>query len=56
MRRGLEVLSADERLVVSLRFGADLTMPEIAKIIREPLSTVEARIYRALEKLRAKLA
>jgi len=51
--RGLETLSADERLAVALRFGADLTMPEIAKVIGEPLTTVEGRIYRALGKLRA---
>jgi RNA polymerase sigma-70 factor (ECF subfamily) len=51
--RGLEVLSDDERLVVSLRFGADLTMPEIARVIGEPLTTVEGRVYRALGKLRA---
>jgi RNA polymerase sigma factor (sigma-70 family) len=55
VHRSLEVLSDDERLAVALRFGADLTMPEIAKIIREPRTTVEARIYRALRKLRAEL-
>jgi RNA polymerase sigma-70 factor (ECF subfamily) len=56
VRRSLEILSDDERLVVSLRFGADLTMPEIAKVIREPLTTVEGRVYRALGKLRAEIA
>jgi RNA polymerase sigma-70 factor (ECF subfamily) len=55
VHRSLEILSEDERLAVALRFGADLTMPEIAKVIREPLTTVEARIYRALRKLRAEL-
>ncbi len=30
-------------------------MPEIAKVIREPLTTVEGRIYRALRELRAEL-
>ena len=55
VRRSLELLSEDERLAVSLRYGADLTMPEIAKIIREPLTTVEGRIYRALGKLRSEL-
>jgi RNA polymerase sigma-70 factor (ECF subfamily) len=53
--RGLEALSADERVAVALRFGADLTMPEIAAIVREPLTTVEGRIYRALGKLRSEL-
>jgi len=52
----MAVLSDDERLAVSLRYGADLTMPEIAKLIGEPLTTVEGRIYRALGKLRTELA
>ena len=55
VRRSLETLSEDERLAVSLRFGADLTMPEIAKVIREPLTTVEGRVYRALGRLRLNL-
>jgi RNA polymerase sigma-70 factor (ECF subfamily) len=55
VHRSLEVLSDDERLAVALRFGADMTMPEIAKLVRQPLTTVEARIYRALRKLRAEL-
>jgi RNA polymerase sigma factor (sigma-70 family) len=52
LRRGMTVLSAEERDAVSLRFGAELTMPEIANLTGEPLSTVEGRIYRALRKLR----
>lgn len=52
LRCGLASLSDDERLAVALRYGADLTMPEIARLVREPLTTVEARVYRALEKLR----
>src|SRR6266576_194948 len=31
--RALATLSADEREVVALRFGADLTVPEIAKVL-----------------------
>lgn len=56
LRRGMAALSDDERLAVSLRYGGDLTMPEIAKLIGEPLTTVEGRIYRALGKLRTELA
>lgn len=55
VERGLASLSEDERLVVALRYGADLTMPEIAKVIRRPLTTVEGRVYRALGKLRSEL-
>jgi RNA polymerase sigma-70 factor (ECF subfamily) len=53
--RALHVLSDDEREAVALRFGADLTVPEMARVLREPLTTVEGRVYRALRKLRAEL-
>jgi RNA polymerase sigma-70 factor (ECF subfamily) len=50
--RSLAGLSGEEREAISLRFGADLTVPEIAKLTGEPLTTVEGRVYRALRKLR----
>ena len=50
--RGLQSLSDDEREAIALRFGGDLTVPEIAKLTNEPLTTVEGRVYRALRKLR----
>jgi RNA polymerase sigma factor (sigma-70 family) len=50
--RALEQLSTEEHEVVALRFGADLTNPEIARITHESLSTTEGRLYRALRKLR----
>ena len=51
----LGVLSAEEREAVALRFGADLTVPEIAELTGNSLTTVEGRVYRALKKLRAEL-
>ena len=50
------MLSAEEREAIALRFGAELTVPEIAETLREPLTTVEGRVYRALRKLRGELA
>jgi RNA polymerase sigma-70 factor (ECF subfamily) len=55
VQRALATLPAEEREAVALRFGADLTMPEIADVLREPLTTVEGRVYRALRKLRSAL-
>jgi len=52
LERSLATLSGEEREAISLRFGADLTVPEIAKLTGEPLTTVESRVYRALDKLR----
>ena len=48
----LTQLSAEEREAIALRYGADMTVPEIARITGEPLTTVEGRVYRALRKLR----
>ena len=50
--RGMASLSVEEREAIALRFGGDLTVPEIAKLTGERLSTVEGRVYRALRKLR----
>ena len=52
LNQSLAALSGEEREAISLRFGADLTVPEIAKLTGEPLTTVESRVYRALDKLR----
>jgi RNA polymerase sigma-70 factor (ECF subfamily) len=51
----LATLSPEEREAISLRFGADLTVPEIARVLGEPLQRVEGRVYRALRKLRERL-
>jgi RNA polymerase sigma factor (sigma-70 family) len=55
LRRAMECLSPEEREVIALRFGADLTVPEIAKLMRLKLTTVEGRVYRALRKLKDEL-
>jgi RNA polymerase sigma factor (sigma-70 family) len=52
LRRALAELSEEERDAVALRYGADLTVPEIARLTGERLTTVEGRVYRALRKLR----
>jgi RNA polymerase sigma-70 factor (ECF subfamily) len=55
VQRAMELLSPEERDAVSLRFGGDLTVPEVAKLTGEPLARVEGRVYRALRKLREAL-
>jgi RNA polymerase sigma-70 factor (ECF subfamily) len=55
VQRALRVLSPEEREAIALRFGAELTVPEMAEALGEPLTTVEGRVYRALRKLRAEL-
>jgi RNA polymerase sigma factor (sigma-70 family) len=53
--RAMAGLSPEEREAIALRFGAGLTVPEMADIVGEPLTTVEGRVYRALRKLREAL-
>jgi len=55
LSRALATLSSEERDAIALRFGADLTVPEIARLTGEKLTTVEGRVYRALRKLREEL-
>lgn len=55
LHRALEALSQEERDAISLRYGAELTVPEIARMTGEKLTTVEGRVYRALRKLKAEL-
>jgi RNA polymerase sigma-70 factor (ECF subfamily) len=51
----LATLNEEEREALSLRYGADLSLKDIAKIIGTPRSTVEGRIYKGLKRLRAEL-
>lgn len=53
--RALEALGPDERLIVVLRFHADLTVPGIAATIGIPEGTVKSRLHHALARLRAVL-
>ena len=55
LTRALLALSEEEREALALRYGADLTIPEIAKLKKEKLTTVEGRVYRGLRKLHDEL-
>jgi RNA polymerase sigma factor (sigma-70 family) len=51
----LGTLGPLDREVLSLRFEDELELPELAASLGVPLPTAKARLYRALERLRAKL-
>lgn len=55
LQAALATLSDEEREAIALRFGAEMTVPEIATLKREKLTTIEGRVYRALRKLREQL-
>jgi RNA polymerase sigma-70 factor (ECF subfamily) len=49
-------LDANYREVLVLRFHEELSLEEIAKVTRAPLSTVKSRLYRGLTAIKPKLA
>ncbi len=49
------MLNDEEREAIALRFGADLKLRDVAKVLGEGESAIEGRIYRALRKLRDEL-
>ena len=55
IRQAMAILSDEEREAIALRFGADLTVPEMAKLLKQPLPRIEGRVYRSLRKLRDEL-
>ena len=52
LHRALRTLPEEERAVVALRFGGDLSLSEIAELLDERQSTIEGRLYRGLRRLR----
>lgn len=55
VRQALAQLSADQRRVIALRYGADLTEVDIAQALDWPVGTVKSRLNRARERLRVLL-
>lgn len=51
----LALLSPDERTTIVLRYEADLTVPEIARLTGAREGTVKSRLHHALLKMRAGL-
>lgn len=56
IRQALAHLSADQRRVIALRYGADLTEVDIAQVLGWPVGTVKSRLNRAREQLRLLLS
>jgi RNA polymerase sigma-70 factor (ECF subfamily) len=56
LRSALAALSPDEREAVALRFGGELAIREVARVLGTSHATAHGRVYRALQKMRVKLA
>jgi RNA polymerase sigma-70 factor (ECF subfamily) len=55
VRHALAQLNAEQRKVIALRYGADLTEVDIAQVLGWPVGTVKSRLNRAREHLRVLL-
>ena len=55
VHRALAGLPEDERTALSLRYGGDLALREIAELTGERQTTIEGRIYRGLRRMRTDL-
>ena len=55
LARAFELLSADDRITLVLRFWADLSIESIAERLGIPSGTVKSRLHHALARLRAGL-
>jgi RNA polymerase sigma-70 factor, ECF subfamily len=55
VQRALLALPEDEREVLALRYGGDLSLKEIATVTGEKQTTVDGRIYRGLRRLREEI-
>lgn len=53
--RALVRLKPEERALLALRFGRDLALPAVARIMDIPLGTAKSRLNRALLKVRQSL-
>jgi RNA polymerase sigma-70 factor, ECF subfamily len=52
VQQALARLNAEQRRVIALRYGADLTEIDIAQVLGWPIGTVKSRLNRARERLR----
>jgi RNA polymerase sigma factor (sigma-70 family) len=56
LARALAGLSEQDRELVALRYGGDLTASQIAELLEARTNTIEVALHRALERLRRQLA
>lgn len=55
VRKALEHLQPEQKIVLELKFYQELTFEEIAQIVDAPLSTIKSRLYTGLETLKVRL-
>lgn len=52
LKKALDLLTYDQRMVITLRYFEDMKIKDIAEITNENINTIKSRLYKALEILR----
>ena len=55
LKKALDLLTYDQRMVITLRYFEDMKIKDIAQMTNENINTVKSRLYKALEILRVKI-
>lgn len=55
LKRALERLTEEERMIVELKYFEELKLEEIAAIMDENVNTIKSRLYRSIRKLKIQL-
>ena len=55
LKKALDLLTYDQRMVITLRYFEDMKISEIAQVLDENTNTIKTRLYKALDKLKLKL-
>ncbi len=55
LKRALEALPAEDKMIVELKYFEELKLEEIAAIMQENINTIKSRLYRSIRKLRIQL-
>ena len=55
LKRALETLPKEDRMIVELKYFEDMKLEEIAEIMDENVNTIKSRLYRSIRKLRLQL-
>ena len=52
LKKALDLLTYDQRMVITLRYFEDMKIKDIAELTNENINTIKSRLYKALEILR----
>ena len=55
LKRALETLPAEDKMIVELKYFEDMKLEEIASLMQENINTIKSRLYRSIKKLRLRL-